>query len=103
MRIGAHPSVALGRKFGQFRFKAAILIEKFLGLVAFHPTLKLLDVTWMLGIHQNRHLVRPEGALYLQAIHFLRPSPTLGGPENDHGPARPGSVTLVPRIFLDSP
>ena len=37
VRIGAHAPVALGRKFGQFRFQAALLVEQFLGPVAFQP------------------------------------------------------------------
>src|SRR5665648_259303 len=44
----------------------------------------------MFGIHQERYLMRPEGALYLQTI-------------DEHWPARPGGVILVPRIALDLP
>src|SRR5665648_296190 len=42
----------------------------------------------MFGIHQERYLMRPEGALYLQTI-------------DEHWPARPGGVILVPCIALD--
>ena len=34
MRIRTHASFALGRKFGQFRFQAALLVEEFLRPVA---------------------------------------------------------------------
>ena len=78
VRIGAHPPVALRRQFGQFRQQAAIFIEQFLGLVAFHPAFKLLDMIGMLGIHQERHLVRAEGALDLQTIDDFRSGPALG-------------------------
>ncbi len=69
--IGAHPAVALRRQFGQFRHEPPIFIEQFLGLVAFHPAFKLLDMIGMLGIHQERHLVRSESALDLQAVDEL--------------------------------
>ena len=78
VRIGAHPPVALRCQLGQFRYKTAIFIEQFLGLVALHPAFKLLDVLGMLGIHQQRHLVRSERALDLQAINDFRSRPTLG-------------------------
>ena len=78
VRIGAHPPVALRRQFGQFRHEPAIFIEQLLGLVAFHPAFKLLDMIGMLGIHQERHLVRSEGALDLQAIDDFRSRPALG-------------------------
>ena len=78
VRIGAHPPVALRRQFGQFRHEPAIFIEQFLGLVAFHPAFQLLDMIGMLGIHQQRHLVRSEGALDLQAVDYFRSRPALG-------------------------
>ena len=78
VRIGAHPPVALRRQFGQFRHEPAIFIEQFLGLVALHPAFKLLDMIGMLGIHQERHLVRAEGALDLQAVDDFRSRPALG-------------------------
>jgi hypothetical protein len=68
VRIGAHPPVALRRQIGQFRYQAAIIIEQLLGLVAFHPAFKLLDVIGMLWIHQERHLMRSERTLDLEAI-----------------------------------
>ena len=76
--IGAHPPVALRRQFGQFRHEPAILIEQFLGLVALHPAFKLLDMIGMLGIHQERHLVRSERAFNLQTIDDFRSRPALG-------------------------
>ena len=78
MRIGAHPPVALRRQFGQFRHESAIFIEQFLGLVALHPAFQQLDMIGMLGIHQERHLVRAERALDLQAIDDFRSRPALG-------------------------
>ena len=78
MGIGAHPPVALRRQFGQFRHEPAILIEQFFRLVALHPAFKLLDMIGMLGIHQERHLVRPERALDLQAVDDFRSRPALG-------------------------
>ena len=46
----------------------------------------------MLGVDQERHLVRPEGALDLQAVDDFRSRPALGRPQDDHGPARPSGV-----------
>ena len=78
VRIGAHPPVALRRQLGQFRQESAVLIEQLLGLVAFHPAFKLLDMLGMSGIHQERHLVRSEGAFNLQAVDDFRSRPALG-------------------------
>ena len=78
VRIGAHAPVALRRQVGQFRHEPAILIEQLLGLVAFHPAFQLLDMIGMLGIHQQRYLVRPEGAFDLQAVDYFRSCPALG-------------------------
>ena len=76
--IGAHPAVALWRQFGQFRHESSILIKQFFGLVAFHPAFKLLNMIRMLCIHQDRHLVRSERALDLQAVDDFRPVQPLG-------------------------
>ncbi len=65
VRIGAHPSVALGGQLSQFRYEAASPIEQFFRLVASHPTFKLLEMFGVLGIYQERHLVGSEGALDL--------------------------------------
>ena len=78
VRIGAHPPVALRRQFGQFRHETSMLIEQFFCLVAFHPAFKLLEMIRMLGIHQDRYLMRPERALNLQAIDDFRSCPALG-------------------------
>ena len=101
--IGAHPPVALRRQLGQFRHEAAISIEQLLRLVALHPAFELLDMIGMLGVHQERHLVRSERALDLQAIDDLRSGPAFGRPQDDHRPARPRGVVLAPRIPLDLP
>ena len=103
VRIGPHPPVALGRQFGQFRFETSIFIEQFLGLVALHPALKLRHMIGMLGIHQQRHLVRPEGSLDLQAIDRFWSCPALGRPEDDHRPARTHGVIIIPCVLLDLP
>ena len=57
----------------------------------------------VLGIDQDRHLVRTEGALDLQAVDDFRSRPALGRPQDDHGPARPSEVVLAPGIALDLP
>ena len=89
VRIGAHPSFALRRQIGQFRIETAVLIEEFLGLIAFHPAFQLRDMIGMLCIDQERHLVRSEGALTFQAIDLFRSRPPFGGPQDDHWPAWP--------------
>ncbi len=76
--IGAHPAVALRRQFSQFRHESPIVIEQLLGLVAFHPAFKQLDMIGMVGIHEERHLVRSETALDLQTIDEFRSRPALG-------------------------
>jgi len=78
MRIGPHPPVALRREFGQFRYQAAIFIEQFLSLVTLHPTFKLRHMIGVPGIHDERHLMRSEGALDLEAIDDFRSRPALG-------------------------
>ena len=76
--IRAHAPFALGRKFGQFRFQAALVIEEFLRPVAPQPVFQQLEVFGMGGRIGERHLVRPEGAFHLQAVDHLRPRPALG-------------------------
>ena len=94
-------AVALRRQLGQFRHEPAIFIEQLLGLVTFHPAFELLDMIGMRGVHQERHLMRSEGALDFQAIHFFRSRPTLGRPEDNHGPARTSRIVFAPCIALD--
>ena len=79
--------------------QAAVVVEQLLGLVAFHPAFKQRDMIGMRGIHQDRHLMRPEGALDLQAIDDLRSGPALGRPQHDHRPTRPGGVMLARAFF----
>jgi len=76
--IGAHPPLALRRQLGQFWKEPAIVVEQLFGPVAFHPAFKLLDVIGMVGIHQEWHLVCPEGALDLQTVDNFRTGPALG-------------------------
>ncbi len=78
MGIRPHASFALGRKFGQFRFRATLLIEEFLRPVTPQPNFQQLEVFGMSGRVGERHLVRSEGALDLQTIDHLRPRPALG-------------------------
>ncbi len=102
MWIGSHAPFALRCKVRQFRHKTAILIEQFPGLVALHPALKLLHMIGMVGVDQQRNLVCPESTLDFQAVDDLRTRPTLGRPENDHRPARPGGVVIPARVLLDA-
>ena len=76
--IGAHAPVARGRKFGQFRFQAPLLVEQLLRPVAPQPVLQQLEVLGMGGRVGERHLVRTESALDLQAVDHLGPGPALG-------------------------
>ncbi len=103
VRIGAHPPGALGRKLGQFGDQPPTFVEQLLGLVALHPTFELRNVFGMLGIDEERHLVRPEGSLDLKPIDDLRPRPALGRSQDDHRPARPGGVLGGPRGALEPP
>ena len=66
-----------GRKFGQFRLQAALLVEEFLGPVASQPVFQHLEMFGMGGRVGERHLVRAERAFDLFAIDDLRPGPAL--------------------------
>ena len=77
MGIRAHAAFALGRKFGQFRFQSALLIEEFLRSVAAQPVFQQLEMFGMY-IWMQRHLMRAESAFDLQAIDDFRPGPALG-------------------------
>ena len=103
VRVGAHPPVALRRQLGQLRNEPAILVEELLWPVALHPAFELLDVIGMIGVHQERHLVRSERAFNLQAVYHLRPGPALRRPQDDHRPALAGGVVVAPSIGLDAP
>ena len=63
MGIRAHAPFALGRKFGQFRFQAALVIEEFLRPVAPQPVFQKLEMFGMGGRVGKRHLVRAERCL----------------------------------------
>ena len=86
VRVGAHASVAFGGEFGQFGAKAAVLVEQFLGLVAFQPFFELLEVLGFGRQFGKRHLVRAPGAFDRFAIDFLGAGPAFGGAQDDHGP-----------------
>ena len=65
--IRAHAPFALGRKFGQLRFQAALLVEEFLRPVAPQPVFQQLEVFGMGSRVGERYLVRAECAFDLQA------------------------------------
>ena len=77
MGIRAHASAPLGRKFGQFRFQAALVIEEFLGPIAPQPVFQQFEVFGLTG-WVERHLVRTEIAFDLLAIDHCRSGPALG-------------------------
>jgi hypothetical protein len=99
--VRAHAPVASGRKFGQFRLQAALLIEEFLRSVAPQPVFQQLEVFGMGGRVGERHLMRSEGAFNLQAIDRLRPRPALGRSEHDHRPARTPEFAMGAGVLLD--
>ena len=101
VRIRAHAAVALGRKFGQFRFQAALLVEEFLRPIAPQPVFQQLEMFGMGGRIGERHLVRAERAFDLQAIDHLGPGPALGRIEDDHRPARTRGVAVDAGVLLD--
>ena len=43
----------------------------------------------VLGVHEERHLMRPEGPFNLQPIDEFWAGPALGRTQHDHWPARP--------------
>ena len=75
--IRAHALFALGRKFGQFRFQAALLIEEFLRPVAFQPVFQQLEVFWM--DRQGRKAAPGANGRCLQPAGH-RPSSALSSP-----------------------
>ncbi len=77
MRIRAHAAGALGRKFGQFRLQAALLIEKFLGPVALQPFFEELEMSGICSRVLDRNLMRTRRRL-LPAGH--RPSSVPSNP-----------------------
>ena len=101
VRIGAHPPVALRGQPGQLREQAPGVVEELFSLVALHPRLELRHVLRMLGVDQQRHLVRPERALVLQSVDELRSGPALGRAQHDHRPARASRVAGVSRARLE--
>ena len=102
MGIGAHAPLAFWRQFGQFRDEPAIRVEQLLCPVAPHPALELPQMLGMLGINEQRNLMRPEGSLVLQAVDHSWPRPALRRLKDDHGPARPRGIVAAPRIALDA-
>jgi len=77
--IRAHPPSAPGRKLGEFRFQAALLIEEFLRPVASQPVFQQLEMCGRGGRrYRDWILMRPERAFDLPAIDHFRSCPTLG-------------------------
>ena len=76
--ICSHASFSLGRKFGQFRFQASLLIEEFFGLVASQPVFQQLEVFGIARQVGQRNLMRAKRAFNRQTIDNLRPRPALG-------------------------
>jgi len=62
MRIGAHPAQAHRRERRQLRHQTPIAIEQFFSLVALHPAFEQRHMFRMLRVHEQRHLMRPEGS-----------------------------------------
>jgi hypothetical protein len=77
VRIRAHAATAIRDKLSQLRHQAALLVEEFLRLVAPHPVFQQLEVLGFL-VRMERHLVRAERTLDLQAVDDLRSGPALG-------------------------
>ena len=55
----------------------------------------------MLGVHEQRHLMRAEGSFDLEPIDEFWPRPPLGRAQDDHRPARPGRVAVLARTLLN--
>src|SRR5947209_19791859 len=86
--IGPHTPVPLGGVLCQFRNQMSMLIKQFLQMVALHPVFEYLQV-FGVGLHlRYRDLVRPEGPLDLDAIHYFWPGPPLWGAQNNRRPVR---------------
>src|SRR5208283_5076371 len=93
MGVTTHAAIADRCKFRHLVNEFALFIEEVLRLVALHPGFKDLE---MFGVFSDRcegHLVRTEGTFNWDSIHFLRAGPSLGCPQDDHGPDR---------LFLES-
>ena len=77
VRVGAHPPEPLRGERGQVGQQPPGLIEQFVGFVTAHPAVELFDVSGMLLVDEQRHLMGPERALDLQAVDDLRSGPAL--------------------------
>jgi hypothetical protein len=98
MGVGAHAPTALRRERRKLRHQPATVVEELLWPVALHPTLEVGNVRHVLGIDDERHLVRSKGSFDLQAVDHLRPGPALGGSQHDHRPAGPNGVVCAARV-----
>ena len=96
VRIRAHPPCAARRQLAQLRPQLSASVEEFLGPIALQPRLEQCAVHGVLSWIAERNLMRTEGALVALSVHRLRPGPSLGRREHDHGPARPRRCAVSP-------
>src|ERR1039458_4524760 len=86
MRIAAHASIAHWSESCQLVNELPVLIEELLWFVASHPGLKDAEMLGVVTDRCERNLVRAEGALNRNSIHFLRAGPSFRRAEDDHRP-----------------
>jgi hypothetical protein len=101
--VGRHTLGSLGSEFSQLRNELTLRSENFFGLVASHPVLEKLEMGWVGGNIGDWDLMRsPETLRELTAVGSWS-SPSLGGTENNHGPAWAESDSRVTGLLLVSP
>ena len=101
-----HPQPDGRCQLGDVLARGAGVVEQLLRLVGGEPVVEVLQVLiGVAGIGQ-RHLVAAPTALGLVTVDLLRPGPTLGGVEDDHGPAGTLGIVLAliarpnPSLFI---
>ena len=101
IRVGAHPTFAVGCQRTQLRPERAALVEQLLGVVAPQPLLEQGAVLVVVARVRQRHLMRAPGVLHLKAVDLARPRPALRRAQDDHRPARPSGTgfCLIPSIW----
>ena len=100
MEVCTHPQISLGREVLQRLYRHTVLVEELLRLIALEPLLDQLDMFRAVGL--NRHLMGSPVVLHLEAVHLLRPCPSLWSPEYDHRPPWPLGLSLFPCCFLEA-
>src|SRR3974390_2188522 len=100
MRVGTHATVGFGREFRKIRAELAGLVQKLLGLVTFHPTLKDFDMSWLVHV-AHRHLVGAKAPLSLFSVDDFGSGPTLRCAQHDHWPAWALLEPIAPRVQLN--